>query len=119
MSISIEPSSRGQRTFDVDINLVPFIDMMSCLVAFLLFTAVWTNLAQLHIKPKGQSATATLTPPPAQNLSLLVATDSVWIGSSAGERRQIKNLSDGYDWPSVDAALADFRRGAFADRDDI
>ena len=119
MSVSIESASRGRKSVDVDLNLVPFIDMMSCLVAFLLVTAVWTNMAQIHIKPKGLSAETVLSPPPTQNLSLLVATDSVWIGATSGERRQIKKTGDGYDWPGVAATLADFKHGTFADRDDI
>ena len=41
------------RAVNVDVNVVPFIDLMSCLTAFLLVTAVWTNLAQINIKPKG------------------------------------------------------------------
>ena len=119
MSVSIDTPGSGKKSVDVEINLVPFIDMMSCLVAFLLVTAVWTNLAQIHIKPKGLSPQAALAAPPAQNLSLLVATDSVWIGATAGERRQIKKSGDTYDWQNVAAALADFKRGTFVDRDDI
>ena len=43
----------GKKSVDVELNVVPFIDLMSCLPAFLLVTAVWTNLAQISIKPKG------------------------------------------------------------------
>jgi biopolymer transport protein TolR len=119
MSISIDSPGAGKKSVDVEINLVPFIDMMSCLVAFLLVTAVWTNMAQIHIKPKGLGTSSTLSLPPAQNLSLLVATNAVWIGATSGERRQIKKAGDGYDWQGVAAVLADFKQGAFVDRDDI
>ena len=119
MSVSIDSPGSRKKSVDVEINLVPFIDMMSCLVAFLLVTAVWTNMAQIHIKPKGLGPQAALSQPPVQNLSLLVATDSVWIGATSGERRQIKKTGDGHDWQGVAATLADFKQGTFADRDDI
>jgi biopolymer transport protein ExbD len=121
MSVSIEPGGGGGRkSFDVDINLVPFIDMMSCLVAFLLFTAAWQNLAQIKVKPKGLSPSAELVPEPDRpHLSMLVATDAIWVGATSGERRKIVKLGESQDWDGVAAALAEFRHGAFADRDDI
>ncbi len=41
------------KNVDVHLNIIPFIDLMTVLTAFLLVTAVWTNLAQISIKPKG------------------------------------------------------------------
>jgi biopolymer transport protein ExbD len=121
MSVSIEPSgSGGRKSLDVDINLVPFIDMMSCLVAFLLFTAVWTNLAQIKVKPKGLSPSAeSYAPPDRQNLSMLVAADAVWIASTTGERHKIARIGDSYDWDGVGQVLTELHEGAFAGRDDL
>lgn len=41
---------------NVELNLVPFIDLLSCLVAFLLITAVWTQIASLPtaVQSKGK-----------------------------------------------------------------
>lgn len=121
MSVSIEPGGGGGRkSFDVDINLVPFIDMMSCLVAFLLFTAVWTNLAQIKVKPKGLSPSAeSYAPPDRPNLSMLVAADAVWVASTTGERHKIAKIGEAYDWEGVAQVLTELRAGAFAGRDDI
>ena len=46
-------SGGGSKKVDVHLNIIPFIDLMTVLTAFLLVTAVWTNLAQISIKPKG------------------------------------------------------------------
>ena len=43
-----------KRSVNVDLNIIPFIDLMSCLVAFLLVTAVWVNTARLDTKPVGR-----------------------------------------------------------------
>jgi biopolymer transport protein ExbD len=36
---------------DVEINLVPFIDLLSCCICFLLISAVWTQVARIDVKP--------------------------------------------------------------------
>jgi biopolymer transport protein TolR len=39
-----------------DLNLVPYIDLLTCMIAFLLITAVWTQLARLEVQQRGQGA---------------------------------------------------------------
>ncbi len=46
------PEGKGKRGIDFDINVVPFIDLLSCLVSFLLITAVWTHMAQIDTTQK-------------------------------------------------------------------
>lgn len=46
------PEGGGRRTLDFDLNLVPFIDLLSCCIAFLLITAAWTQLARLETVQK-------------------------------------------------------------------
>ena len=57
MGVSL--GSGDKKSVDIEINVVPFIDLMSCLTAFLLVTAVWTQFAQINIKPKGLGREAT------------------------------------------------------------
>jgi hypothetical protein len=45
-SISVA-GAQGARRLDHDLPLVPFIDFLLCLIAFLLVTAVWTQAARL------------------------------------------------------------------------
>lgn len=50
-SASVGPSSGGRRkSLDAEINLVPFIDLLSMCICFLLMTAVWLEIRSLHIK---------------------------------------------------------------------
>ncbi len=52
---------------DAELNLVPFIDMMSCLLSFLMLTVVWNRLAKIDIDnplPKASTAPATPQDPP-------------------------------------------------------
>jgi len=114
----------GRKPVDIDMNLIPFIDMMSVLVAFLLLTAVWTNLAQINIKPGGLGHDTEQLPPPQPpiNLSILVAEDGDWIGITTGQPRKIDKLADGsYDYDSLAEALKYYKNesGIFNERDDV
>jgi len=49
-----EGSARGKKkALDAELNLVPFIDLLSCCIAFLLITAVWTQIAGLQVASSG------------------------------------------------------------------
>ena len=43
----------GKKALDAEINLVPFIDLLSCCISFLLITAVWTQIAGLQVASSG------------------------------------------------------------------
>jgi biopolymer transport protein ExbD len=120
MGVQVQGGNGG---VDVDINLVPFIDLMSCLVAFLLVTAVWTNVAQMKVTPKGvgRDAEQTLPTEPPVNVSVLVAQDSLWIGLTTGDRRQIKNEGENPNFAALEDVLTEYKNnsGIFKDRRDI
>lgn len=122
MSVSVEGGGGG-RSVDAEINLVPFIDLMSCLVAFLLATAVWTQVAQLEVKPKGigRDAEQQLPTEPPITISVLVAADSLWVGLTTGERQQIKKEGESYDQPALAEVLGGYKDNLvqFKDRQDI
>jgi biopolymer transport protein ExbD len=113
--------TEGKGSVNVELNIVPFIDLMSCLTAFLLVTAVWVNINQLDIKPAGKARD---TPPCVDDpvcdepkLSVLVDADGVWVGvSRVNEFQQIPKLATGYDWAKVSEALKAQKKSAFFDR---
>ena len=43
----------GKKALDAELNLVPFIDLLSCCIAFLLITAVWTQISGLQVASSG------------------------------------------------------------------
>jgi len=60
--------NRSGRSVNVDVNIVPFIDLMSVLIIFLLVTAVWTQVSMIQIGSsiygKKQQDQDTIKPPP-------------------------------------------------------
>jgi biopolymer transport protein ExbD len=114
-----------KKSVNVELNIVPYIDLMSCLTAFLLVVAVWVNIAQITIQPKGknrnQPITDVIDPPPV--ISVLIQTDTIYIGVSrlAIDPVQIKKAPGGdYDWVTFENALTGLKKEeAFAERNDI
>jgi len=47
---------RKKKALDAVINVVPAIDLLSCCISFLLFTAVWTQISRLQVQQLGTGA---------------------------------------------------------------
>lgn len=67
--------SKG-RAVSVELNLVPFIDLMSVLITFLLITAVWTQVSMIQIGSslyaKKDESQSPPKPPPNADVALKV-----------------------------------------------
>jgi biopolymer transport protein TolR len=59
----IEGNSGGRKT-SLELNLVPFIDLMSVLITFLLITAVWTQVSMIQIGSSIYGKKSEGQPPP-------------------------------------------------------
>ena len=100
----------GKKPLDAAINLVPFIDLLSCCISFLLITAVWTQLARMDVAQKGQGAAGSTDekPPEAQlSLTLFIDKDGYTFATSQGENTPIPMKGEDYDY----AKLADVLKG--------
>ena len=104
------------KSVNVELNIVPFIDLMSCLTAFLLVTAAWVSIARIDIEPKGNARDQ---PPCAEGdpgcddpkLSLLVETDEIWVGvSRLNEFQRIPKTMDGHDWTKLEQTLREHKK---------
>jgi hypothetical protein len=74
-SISVGEKS-GRRSVDHTLPLVPFIDFMICLVAFLIVTAVWTQAARINATGKAPGDLLGLAPEPQKELHVLTSASS-------------------------------------------
>ncbi len=70
VSIQDSGGSRGKKSLDVEIPLVPFIDLLCSLIVFLLMTAVWTQISRLELK-QGNAAPDQLENPPPEKKELV------------------------------------------------
>src|SRR5438552_104658 len=122
MGAAIETGDK--KSVNVELNIVPFIDLMSCLSSFLLVAAVWVNIAQINIQPKGrtrdQPPVQTIEDPNVQ-LSVLVQADRIWVGlSRVNEFQEIPKKGEDQDWEKLETTLKEHKASAFfADRSDL
>jgi biopolymer transport protein TolR len=47
---------KKKKSLDAVINVVPAIDLLSCCITFLLYTAVWTQISRLQVQQFGSGA---------------------------------------------------------------
>ena len=70
-----ERNGSGGRKSNVELNLVPFIDLMSVCIIFLLITAVWTQVSMIQLGSSIYSKKTSdkpITPPPFSEVVLRV-----------------------------------------------
>ena len=93
--------TQENRSLNVELNIVPFIDLMSCLTAFLLVTAVWVDLSSLRNEPVGRGAGTDQTPEKPR-LAILLEHDQILVASHpSGEARRL----GAYDWTELESLL--------------
>jgi biopolymer transport protein TolR len=104
-----------KKSLDAMINVVPAIDLLSCCIAFLLYTAVWTQISRLQVQQMGSSE----APPPDQKMvtvTLALTERGFALSSSAGTSITIPNLGrnpDGgpvYDVKTLTERLTQLKR---------
>jgi biopolymer transport protein ExbD len=121
MGAAVGTDEKG--SVNVELNIIPFIDLMSCLTAFLLVTAVWVNIAQINIQPKGKTRDTSNVQKDDETvtLSVLVTSERIWVGlSRVNEFQEIPKKGDDQDWEKFETTLKEHKASAFfADRSDL
>lgn len=106
----IESGGRGGRRANVDLNLVPFIDLMSVLITFLLISAVWTQVSMIQLGASFASPRmdeTPVTPPPLESLVLrLDIKESGYVLFVGKDVRSIPKVNGEYDRQTLRDDLA-------------
>ena len=111
----IETGGRG-RSSNFELNLVPFIDLMSVLITFLLISAVWTQVSMIQLgasfaAPADPNQQTPLTPPPLEDLVLkLEIRQNGYVLFVGKDVKSIPKLADGYDREALSADLSKIKQ---------
>jgi biopolymer transport protein ExbD len=102
MGVSVESGGKsGKKPLNADLNLVPYIDLLTCMVAFLLITAVWSQLARLNVHQKGQGQAGEDTPP-EKVFKLIVLVNGEGFNLVADQDQQpIPKKGESYDFEKL------------------
>jgi biopolymer transport protein ExbD len=95
---------------NLDINIVPFVDVMSCLTAFLLVTAVWIQTANLRNDPVGRS---NKQGPKVDRIAILIEPDAMQVSAIPADTSAPVDVHSvrGADWDQLAATLRDLPLG--------
>ncbi len=117
-----EVQERGRgRAKNLELNLVPFIDLMSVLITFLLISAVWTQVSMIQIGTSIYSADDKKTPPPIpKDVHIVLKLDITapgYVVTMGKEKKQLPKINGEYDDKALIAALTAFKQ-QHPDKDD-
>lgn len=101
---------KNGRSANVELNLVPIIDLMSVLITFLLITAVWTQISMIQLgssiygkKTENQDPTP---PPPQADIPLRLDVKDFGFRVIIGaDTFSIPKSNDTYDYPALSERL--------------
>src|SRR3954451_9796464 len=107
MAVSIDGGGGDRKKpLNADLNLVPYIDLLTCMVSFLLITAVWTQLARLEARQKGQGAAGGETPPDKPMVNITVVVNDEGFNLVVGQdQTAIPKKGTEYDYEKLGAEL--------------
>jgi biopolymer transport protein ExbD len=96
----IESGGSGRKT-SLELNLVPFIDLMSVLITFLLITAVWTQVSMIQIgssiySKKSGDQSVPLTPEMDKIVRVDIRQDGYWVIIGT-EQKLIPRAGEAFD----------------------
>jgi biopolymer transport protein TolR len=119
MGVSVDTGGKGgKKSVNADLNLVPYIDLLTCMVAFLLITAVWSQLARLEAHQKGQGQAGEDTPP-EKVFKLVVVVNADGYNLVADQDQQpIPKKGDQYDLEKLASELKKIK-DTHVDKNDI
>jgi biopolymer transport protein ExbD len=118
MSVSLGPGKSNKKPLNAELNLVPSIDLLTCMVAFLLITAVWTQLARLSASQKGQGQAGEETPPEQQVNIVVVVNQEGFNLVVSQEQTPIPKKGEQYDFEKLGIELKKIK-DAHPDKNDV
>jgi biopolymer transport protein TolR len=119
MSVSVDEGGKsGKKPLNADLNLVPYIDLLTCMVAFLLITAVWSQLARLEAHQKGQGQAGEDTPPEKQFKLVIVVNDEGFNVVADQDQQPIPKRGTEYDFEKLGTELKKLK-DAHPDKGDL
>jgi biopolymer transport protein TolR len=102
----------GKKVVDFQLNLIPFIDLLSVLISFLLMTSVWTQIAKIDVKQSPNLPSDEPTPPPEEeklNLTVLIKGSGYTVTKKGAVVKEIEKKGEEYDSTTLGEILKQVR----------
>ena len=102
MGVSVEGGKGRGKSMGVELNLVPFIDFLSCLIAFLMISAVWTQISALETEQNISDAPPSepVDPPPPPPLTVKVSAEGHYLARNP-PFTAVPKVGEDYDYAKL------------------
>ena len=122
MGASVSTGGKGKKKdMNFELNLVPFIDLMSVMITFLLITAVWSQVAMIKLGASiyGKSNIKEMEKDPKiDDVAFRVEVKSTGYKITIGKQKiDIPKVSNKYDYKSMAVRLEQIKQ-AYPDKKD-
>lgn len=101
--MGVQVGSGRSRSPHADLNLVPFIDLLSVCIVFLIATAVWAEVSTLPVT--GNERCLNCEPRPEPPAALVVHVREQGISVGRGLPAWFGRTGSAYDWTALETAL--------------
>jgi biopolymer transport protein TolR len=101
-------SSEGKKAVDFQLNMIPFIDLLSVLITFLLMSSVWIQVAKIDVKQGDPSSDPSRVPPDVNTrLTVLIKASGYVIARADTLPVEIADKGETYDTTTLGHALSE------------
>ena len=105
----VDDGKGKKKSLDATINLVPFIDLLSSLIAFLLMTAVWTQIATIQVGQQGNNQNPTPPKPDEKPKLTITVSERGFLLSTGGEALPMEKVANDYDFDGLNKKLGEIK----------
>lgn len=117
----VDDGGSGGRNVNADVNIIPFIDLMSVIIIFLLITAVWTQVSMIQLGSSVYGKQVDKTPPPKDitppvQVQVFITANS-YVITLDKKKYSIKKKNDAYDKLTLYKQLKAFKEKSTAKAD--
>jgi biopolymer transport protein TolR len=106
---SRDADRRARRAVTASLQLAPFVDVLTVLVTFLVFTSVWPQVTALDVGPPPYCRGGEPRPPEAPPLMVRVRASGYVVTRRGAAPRTIEKRGDAYDTRALGAAFDEAR----------
>lgn len=113
----VPPGGGPKRSIDFQLNMVPFIDLLSVLISFLLMTSVWNQVAKIDVEPAPEQGGDVRTQEEL-DLTIVVKASGYTVTTRGAVVKEIEKHGEAYDVASL-AGTLERQRAEHPDNHDV